>query len=234
MTRTEGVLAAASTAKESVRHAAEAVAPYAETARDAAAHYAHEANARLAPKVSGAAQEAARQARVQYGAHVAPRLVQARDALPAQVDDTAVRMVRGTRSACRHAADYVQPRFECGGRCAAGGRGGCRPVFGGVGGAARSGGGEGDSAAGRQAGAAGSYAPGLEGCGAGRVVDGRGVRGVEVVGPAVESGLAGGAAGGDGGGGSAAACCGGRERAGAGPGRRGCGGGARAGRPLRR
>ncbi|MGG8405842.1 DUF5324 family protein [Streptomyces sp. 12297] len=112
MTRTEGVLAAASTAKESVRHAAEAVAPYAETARDAAAHYAHEANARLAPKVSGAAQEAARQARVQYGAHVAPRLVQARDALPAQVDDTAVRMVRGTRSACRHAADYVQPRFE--------------------------------------------------------------------------------------------------------------------------
>ncbi|MCB5163344.1 DUF5324 family protein [Streptomyces bambusae] len=112
MTRTEGLLAAAGTAKESVRQAAEAVAPYAGTARDAALHYAHEANERLAPKMSVAAHEAARQARVQYGAHVAPRLVQARGALPPQVDETAVRMVRGTRRACRHAADYAQPRLE--------------------------------------------------------------------------------------------------------------------------
>ncbi|MER7760465.1 DUF5324 family protein [Streptomyces sp. NPDC097619] len=112
MTRMDSVRAAGHSARETVKHAAEVVAPYAETARDAAVHYAHEANDRLAPKVSHAAHGAARQARAQYGTHVAPYLVQARGALPPQVDQTAVRVVHGTRRAARQAADYAQPRLE--------------------------------------------------------------------------------------------------------------------------
>ncbi|WP_424888033.1 DUF5324 family protein [Streptomyces sp. XH2] len=87
MTRKDSVRAATSSAKDSVRHAAEVVAPYAGTAKDAAVHYAHEARTRLAPKVA----EAAHQAHSQYDAHLQPRIEHARDALPPKIDQAAVR-----------------------------------------------------------------------------------------------------------------------------------------------
>ncbi|MDT0453066.1 DUF5324 family protein [Streptomyces hesseae] len=87
MTRKDSVRAATSTAKDSVRHAAEVVAPYAGTAKDAAVHYAHEARTRLAPKVA----EAAHQARAQYDTHLHPRIEHARDALPPKVEEVATR-----------------------------------------------------------------------------------------------------------------------------------------------
>jgi hypothetical protein len=104
VTRIDSVRAATGSAKDSVLHAAEVVAPYADTAKDKAAHYAHEARVRLAPKVS----QAAEQARVQYGAHLAPRLEQARAHVPPAVDQAAAR----TRKAARQAADYSRPRIE--------------------------------------------------------------------------------------------------------------------------
>lgn len=91
MTRKDSVRAATSTAKDSVRHAAEVVAPYAGTAKDAAVHYAHETRVRLAPKVSSAARHARTTAGEQYHAHVAPRLEHARDALPPKVDQATAR-----------------------------------------------------------------------------------------------------------------------------------------------
>ncbi|MDG4857589.1 DUF5324 family protein, partial [Streptomyces sp. T-3] len=94
----EAVAPYADTAKDSVRHAAEAVAPYAGTAKDRAALYAHEARVRLAPKMSDAAHQAAEQARAQYGAHVAPRLEQARTHVPPTVDRAAVRTRRAARN----------------------------------------------------------------------------------------------------------------------------------------
>ncbi|MFF3908214.1 DUF5324 family protein [Streptomyces sp. NPDC001848] len=104
MTRIDSVRAATGSAKDSVLHAAEVVAPYADTAKDKAAHYAHEARVRLAPKVS----QAAEQARVQYDAHLAPRLEQARAHVPPAVDQAAAR----TRKAARQAAEYSRPRIE--------------------------------------------------------------------------------------------------------------------------
>nr|WP_223189191.1 DUF5324 family protein [Streptomyces sp. TRM68416] len=89
-------------------HAAEVVAPYADTAKDRAAHYAHEARVRLAPKVSVAAE----QARAQYGAHVAPRLEQARTHVPPKIDHAAHEAAVRTRLAARQAADYSKPRLE--------------------------------------------------------------------------------------------------------------------------
>ncbi|MFE3033556.1 DUF5324 family protein [Streptomyces canus] len=108
MTRIDSVRAATGTAKESVLHAAEAVAPYADTAKDKASHYATEARVRLAPKVS----QAAEQARVQYGAHLAPRLEQARTHVPPKVDQAAHEAAERTRKAARQAADYSRPRIE--------------------------------------------------------------------------------------------------------------------------
>lgn len=87
MTRKDSVRAATGTAKDSVRHAAEVVAPYAGTAKDTAVHYAHEARVRLAPKVA----EAGRQARSQYDVHLHPRLEHAREALPPKVAEAAAR-----------------------------------------------------------------------------------------------------------------------------------------------
>ncbi|KJY43962.1 nosiheptide resistance regulatory protein [Streptomyces sp. NRRL B-1568] len=87
MTRKHSVHAATCTAKDSVRHAAEVVAPYAGTAKDAAAHYAHEARVRLAPMVA----DAAHQARAQYDVHLQPRLEHAREALPPKLDHAAAR-----------------------------------------------------------------------------------------------------------------------------------------------
>ncbi|MBA2945360.1 DUF5324 family protein [Streptomyces himalayensis] len=112
MTRIDSVRAATGSAKESVLHAAEVVAPYADTAKDRAAHYAHEARVRLAPKVSHAAQQAAEQARAQYGAHVAPRLEQARTHVPPKVDYAAHEAAVRTRRAARQAAVYSRPRIE--------------------------------------------------------------------------------------------------------------------------
>jgi hypothetical protein len=108
VTRIDSVRAATGSAKDSVLHAAEVVAPYADTAKDKASHYATEARVRLAPKVS----QAAEQARVQYGAHVAPRLEQARTHVPPKVDQAAHEAAVRTRKAARQAADYSRPRFE--------------------------------------------------------------------------------------------------------------------------
>ncbi|MEU5098305.1 DUF5324 family protein [Streptomyces sp. NPDC020996] len=108
MTRIDSVRAATGSAKDSVLHAAEVVAPYADTAKDRAAHYAHEARVRLAPKVTLAAE----QARAQYGVHVAPRLEQARAHVPPKVDHAAREAAVRTRSAARQAADYSRPKIE--------------------------------------------------------------------------------------------------------------------------
>lgn len=101
VTRMDSVRAATDSARESVQHAAEAVAPYADTAKEQAALYAEEARVRLAPKVS----KAAKQARVQYGAHVAPHV-------PPKVDEAAQRAAARTRKAARQAACYTVPRVE--------------------------------------------------------------------------------------------------------------------------
>ncbi|MBQ0827633.1 DUF5324 family protein [Streptomyces tagetis] len=108
MTRIDSVRAATGSAKDSVLHAADVVAPYADTAKDRAAHYAHEARVRLAPKVS----QAADQARLQYGAYVAPKLEQARTYVPPKVDQAAQDAAVRARIAARQAADYSRPRIE--------------------------------------------------------------------------------------------------------------------------
>lgn len=119
MTRIDSVRAATGSARESVLHAAEAVAPYADTAKDRANQYAGEARARLAPKVSLAAD----QARLQYDAHLAPRIEQARTHVPPKLDEAAHRAAKQTRRATKktrkaatkaaaQAADYSRPRIE--------------------------------------------------------------------------------------------------------------------------
>ncbi|MEV8088870.1 DUF5324 family protein [Streptomyces nigra] len=108
MTRIDSVRAATGSAKDSVLHAAEVVAPYADTAKDRAAHYAHEARVRLAPKVTLATE----QARAQYGVHVAPRLEQARAHVPPKVDQAAQEAALRTRKAALQAAEYSRPRLE--------------------------------------------------------------------------------------------------------------------------
>ncbi|MBT2413841.1 DUF5324 family protein [Streptomyces sp. ISL-12] len=108
MTRIDSVRAATGSAKDSVLHAAEVVAPYADTAKDRAAHYAHEARVRLAPKVSLAAD----QARLQYGAYVAPRLEQALSHMPPKVDLAAHEAALRARIAARQAAEYSRPKLE--------------------------------------------------------------------------------------------------------------------------
>ncbi|MFE5510279.1 DUF5324 family protein [Streptomyces sp. NPDC056529] len=105
MTRMDSVRAATGSAKESVLHAAEVVAPYAETARDQATQYANEARELIAPKLSKAAHQARTQARTQYDAYVAPRV-------PPRVDAAAHRAAVKTRRAARQAADYTAPRVE--------------------------------------------------------------------------------------------------------------------------
>lgn len=108
MTRIDSVRAATDSAKDSVLHAAEVVAPYADTAKVKAAHYAQEARVRLAPKVT----QAAGQARVQYGVHVQPYLEQARSHVPPKVDLAAHEAAVRTRKAAQQAADYSRPRIE--------------------------------------------------------------------------------------------------------------------------
>ncbi|MEW1644413.1 DUF5324 family protein [Streptomyces sp. NPDC091219] len=108
MTRIDSVRSATGSAKDSVLHAAEVVAPYADTAKDKASYYAHEARVRLAPKVSLAAD----QARVQYDAHVVPRLEQARTHVPPKVDQAAQEAAVRTRKAAQQAAEYSRPKIE--------------------------------------------------------------------------------------------------------------------------
>ena len=108
MTRIDSVRSATGSAKDSVLHAAEVVAPYADTAKDKASYYAHEARVRLAPKVSLAAD----QARVQYGTHVVPRLEQVRTHVPPKVDQAAQEAAVRTRKAAQQAAEYSRPRIE--------------------------------------------------------------------------------------------------------------------------
>ncbi|MFF3938622.1 DUF5324 family protein [Streptomyces phaeofaciens] len=108
MTRIDSVRAATGSAKDSVLHAAEVVAPYADTAKERAALYAQEARERLAPKVT----QAAEQARVQYDAHVAPRLEQARAHVPPKVDQAAQEAAARTRVAARQAAEYSRQAAE--------------------------------------------------------------------------------------------------------------------------
>ncbi|WP_326737396.1 DUF5324 family protein [Streptomyces sp. NBC_00464] len=108
MTRIDSVRAATDSARDSVQHAAVVVAPYADSAKEQAVHYAHEARTLLAPKVS----KAAHQARVQYDAHLAPRLELALAHVPPKVDEAAQRAALRTRQAARSAADYTVPRVE--------------------------------------------------------------------------------------------------------------------------
>ncbi|RCG14295.1 transcriptional regulator [Streptomyces diacarni] len=112
MTTKESVRAATGTAKENVRHAAEVVKPHADQAKDTAARYAQEASARLGPKVAKAAEQARHTAREGYESYVGPRVAQAWDALPADVDKAAGRAAKRTRKAARQAADYAGPRIE--------------------------------------------------------------------------------------------------------------------------
>ncbi|MEW2129179.1 DUF5324 family protein [Streptomyces sp. NPDC005435] len=112
MTRIESVRAATGSAKDSVLHAADVVAPYADTAKERAAYYAQEARVRLAPVMS----QAADQARVQYDALLAPRLEQAfeqaRAHVPPKVDQAAQEAAERTRKAAKQAAEYSRPRIE--------------------------------------------------------------------------------------------------------------------------
>ncbi|CAL9513960.1 hypothetical protein SUDANB176_03711 [Streptomyces sp. enrichment culture] len=108
MTRIDSVRAATGSAKDSVLHAAEVVAPYADSAKVRAAHYAQEARVRLAPKVT----QAAGHARVQYGTHVQPYLEQARTHVPPKVDLAAHEAALRTRRAARQAAEYSRPMIE--------------------------------------------------------------------------------------------------------------------------
>ncbi|MEW2288037.1 DUF5324 family protein [Streptomyces sp. NPDC047841] len=108
MTRIDSVRAATGSAKDSVLHAAEVVAPYADTAKERAAYYAQEARVRLAPVVS----QAAEQARVQYDARLAPRLEQARTHVPPKVDLAAQEAAVRTRKAAQQAAAYSRPKIE--------------------------------------------------------------------------------------------------------------------------
>ncbi|MFF5701708.1 DUF5324 family protein [Streptomyces sp. NPDC012794] len=112
MTRKDSVRLAAENARDAVKYAAEVVAPYAGTAMDAAAHYAQEANERLAPKVSHAAGQASMHARAAYDSHLHPRMQAARTHVPPNVDRAAVKAVHHTRVAARQAADYTAPRIE--------------------------------------------------------------------------------------------------------------------------
>lgn len=119
MTRKDSVRAVAGSAKESARHAAEVMGPYADEAKHTAAQYAHEAGARLKPKLSSAARQARHSARDGYVTHLGPRLESARESLPPELDRAATQAARRTRKAARKAShyaneatEYARPRLE--------------------------------------------------------------------------------------------------------------------------
>ncbi|MFF0724999.1 DUF5324 family protein [Streptomyces sp. NPDC004134] len=103
MTRKNGARTATDTAKQSVQQAAEAVAPYAATARDQCAHMAHEALERFRPMVS----DMAANAQVAYGAHLEPQVRKVREAVPGELDRTASDVARRAREAAAYAAPRV-------------------------------------------------------------------------------------------------------------------------------
>ncbi|MFD4724510.1 DUF5324 family protein [Streptomyces seoulensis] len=108
MTRIDSVRAATGSAKDSVLHAADVVAPYADTAKERAAHYTQEARVRLAPVVS----QAADQARLQYDAKLAPQVERALSHVPPKVDQAAQDAAKMTRRAAKQAAKYSRPKIE--------------------------------------------------------------------------------------------------------------------------
>ncbi|MGW5043379.1 DUF5324 family protein [Streptomyces griseoluteus] len=108
MTRIDSVRAATGSAKDSVLHAADVVAPYADTAKERAAHYTQEARVRLAPVVS----QAADQARLQYDAKLAPQVERALSHVPPKVDQAAQDAAKLTRKAAKQAAVYSRPKIE--------------------------------------------------------------------------------------------------------------------------
>jgi len=97
VTRMDSVRSATDNARESVRHAAEVVAP----------------------KVSLAAGQAKSAVRDQYAARVAPRLEHVRETIPPAVDLAAARAAQRTREAARRANEFAAPRVEAA-RAAAG------------------------------------------------------------------------------------------------------------------
>ncbi|GAB3120048.1 DUF5324 family protein [Streptomyces calidiresistens] len=115
MNRNGRVRAAGDHAKETARHAAEVVGPYAASARENARHYAHETGTYLAPRT----RKAVREAEKNYRKHVAPHVDRARRSLPDGVDEVAHRAADGTRRAAhraaegaRHAKAAAAPRIE--------------------------------------------------------------------------------------------------------------------------
>ncbi|MEU6815691.1 DUF5324 family protein [Streptomyces sp. NPDC046860] len=108
MTRIDSVRAATGSAKDSVLHAADVVAPYADTAKERAAHYTQEARVRLAPVVA----QAADQARLQYDSRLAPRVERALSHVPPKVDQAAQEAAVLTRKAAKQAAEASRPVIE--------------------------------------------------------------------------------------------------------------------------
>ncbi|MCE7080685.1 DUF5324 family protein [Streptomyces sp. ST2-7A] len=115
MTRNGRVRAAGDHARETARHAAEVVGPYAASAKDNALHYAHETGAYLAPRT----RKAVRRAEENYRTHVAPHVERARHSLPDGVDEAAHRAADGTRRAAHRAVESARqakvaaaPRIE--------------------------------------------------------------------------------------------------------------------------
>lgn len=111
MTRIDSVRDAAERTRDSVRHAADVVAPYADTARVNAVHYADEARLYLAPRVSAAGRQARTAARTQYDAYLGPRVDQALAAVPPGVQRKVGTAARRTRATARQAAEYTGPRM---------------------------------------------------------------------------------------------------------------------------
>lgn len=101
VTRIDSARRAADRTKGGVRHAAEMVAPYANTAKDNAAAFAGKART---------------VALTQYDAHLAPRVdqavLQARANVPPRVELAVSTAARRTRQGTRQATDYAVPRVE--------------------------------------------------------------------------------------------------------------------------
>ena len=144
MTRIDSVRAATDSAKDSVQHAAEVVAPYAETAKDQAAHYAHEAA--YAARAEGVAGSPAGPCPVRRLSRTAYRTGPRSCAAQGRRGRAARPRVR-TRKAARQAAEYTVPRVEHAVAAAQPvARGGHGPQHRGAGRAARAGHAEGDPA----------------------------------------------------------------------------------------
>ncbi|WP_329176884.1 DUF5324 family protein [Streptomyces sp. NBC_01477] len=106
MTRIDSVRNAADITKDSVRHAAEAAAPYASTAKDEAARYAQQAGTY--------AQHAGALAKQTYDAKLAAQVRQARGqawaAVPPKAAEAVETAARRTRDTARTAADFTAPK----------------------------------------------------------------------------------------------------------------------------